>query len=60
LPIPPLAAGESYIATVPVDPAALTAAGTLTFTTQLNVPPGLTDATPNNNRRSSTLTAPTK
>ncbi len=60
LPIPPLAAGESYIATVPVDPAALKAAGTLTFTTQLNVPPGLTDATPNNNRRSSTLTAPTK
>jgi hypothetical protein len=57
-PLPPLAAGESYVTSVTVDPASLKAAGTLTYTTQLNLPPGLTDAVPNNNRRSSTLTAP--
>jgi|JI10StandDraft_1071094.scaffolds.fasta_scaffold12582_6 hypothetical protein len=58
--VPPLAAGESYIATLPVDAAALTAAGTITYTTQLTTPPGLTDAAPTNNRKSSTLSAPTK
>ncbi len=57
--VPPLAAGESYIATLPVDAAALKAAGTITYTTQLTTPPGLTDATPANNRKSSTLSAPT-
>jgi hypothetical protein len=58
--IPPLAAGESYIATLPVDATALKAAGTITYTTQLTTPPGLTDAAPANNRKSSTLSAPTK
>ncbi len=57
-PLPPLAAGESYVTSVTVDPASLKAAGTLTYTTQLNLPPGLTDAVPSNNRRSSTLTGP--
>lgn len=58
--VPSLAAGESYIATVPVDNAALKTAGTLTYATQLTNPPGLTDSAPANNRKSSTLTAPTK
>jgi hypothetical protein len=58
--IPPLAAGESYIATLPVDATALKAASTITYTTQLTTPPGLTDAAPANNRKSSTLSAPTK
>ncbi len=58
--VPPLAAGESYIATLPVDSAALKAVGTITYTTQLTTPPGLTDAAPTNNRKSSTLSAPTK
>jgi len=57
--IPPLAAGESYVATVPVDRTALKSAGTLTYTTQLANPPGRTDSVPTNNRKSSTLTAPT-
>lgn len=56
--LPPLAAGESYVATVPVDPATLKAAGSLTYTTQLNLPPGLADSQPTNNRKSSTLTGP--
>ena len=56
--VPPLAAGESYVATVPVDRAALKSAGTLTYTTQLTTPPGRTDCVPTNNRKSSTLTAP--
>lgn len=58
--VPPLAAGESYIATLPVDSAALKSAGTITYTTQLTTPPGLTDAAPANNRKSSTLSAPAK
>lgn len=58
-PLPPLAAGESYVASVPVDNAALRAAGTITYVTQLNHPPGVTDSVPVNNRKSSTLTAPT-
>ena len=56
--VPSLAAGESYIATVPVDSAALQANGSLTYTTLLTPPPGLTDSAPANNRRTSTLTAP--
>lgn len=56
--VPSLAAGETYIATVPVDDAALKAAGAITYATQLTNPPGLPDSAPGNNRKSSTLTAP--
>ena len=56
--VPPLAAGESYVATVPVDSAALRANGSLTYSTLLTPPPGLTDSAPDNNRRTSTLAAP--
>ena len=58
LSVPSLAAGESYLASVPVDSAALQANGSLTYTTLLTTPPGLTDAAPANNRRTSTLAAP--
>jgi hypothetical protein len=59
-PVPPLAAGECFVASVPVDPAALKAAGAITYATQLVNPPGLSDAALNNNRKSSTLRAPAK
>jgi hypothetical protein len=58
LSVPSLAAGESYLAAVPVDSAALQANGSLTYATLLTTPPGLTDAAPANNRRTSTLAAP--
>jgi hypothetical protein len=58
LPVPSLAAGESYVASVPVDSAALQANGSLTYSTLLTPPPGLTDSAPANNRRTSTLAAP--
>jgi hypothetical protein len=56
--VPSLAAGESYVASVPVDSAALQANGSLTYSTLLTPPPGLTDSAPANNRRTSTLAAP--
>jgi hypothetical protein len=56
--IPSLAAGEIYVATVPVDPVALKSAGSITYLTQLANPPGLSDSATQNNRKSSTLTAP--
>jgi hypothetical protein len=58
LPIPRLAAGETYVASVPVSAASLRTAGTMSFGTQLNNPAGTNDAVPKNNRRSSQLTAP--
>jgi hypothetical protein len=57
-PVPPLAAGATYVVKVPVDPAALAAAGSMKFVTQLVNPTGLIDAVPANNRRSSVLSAP--
>ena len=57
--VPPLAIGESYIATLPVDRASLQPATSLTYVTQLTNPPGRTDSVPANNRRSSTLGPPT-
>jgi hypothetical protein len=51
--------GATYTATVPVDKAALTSAGQLTFRTTLANPPGAAaDAVPANNRATSSLTAP--
>jgi len=57
--VPPLAIGESYIATLPVDRATLQPGTSLTYVTQLINPPGRTDSVPANNRRSSTLEPPT-
>ena len=57
--VPPLAIGESYIATLPVDRASPQPATSLTYVTQLINPPGRTDSVPANNRRSSTLDPPT-
>lgn len=56
--IPSLGAGESYVVKVPVDDAALKAAGALRFTTQLANPAGFTDRVPANNRKASVLTPP--
>ncbi|MEI6465721.1 MAG: S8 family serine peptidase, partial [Verrucomicrobiota bacterium] len=56
--VPSLAAGETYVASVPVNRATLKSAGKLSFTTQLNNPLGTVDAVPKNNVRSSVLTAP--
>jgi hypothetical protein len=45
---------------IPVDLTAQTAGTGLKFSTQLVNPPGLTDAVPANNRKSSILSAPAK
>lgn len=58
--VPGLAVGETFIAKVPVDAAALRNNGSLNFTTQLNNPIGVTDQVPANNRKSSKLFAPPK
>lgn len=58
--VPSLSAGETYVARVPVNDSTLRTAGTLSYTTQLNNPLGLSDQVPANNRRSSVLTAPGK
>jgi hypothetical protein len=58
--VPSLAAGETYVATVPVNDIALKQSGSLPITTQLTNPVGVTDQVPANNRRSSVLTAPKK
>ena len=60
LPVPVLAPGESYIATVPVNEISLKNAGSISFTTQLVNPPGLADRVPANNRKSTVLMAPGK
>jgi hypothetical protein len=59
-PVPPLNPGATYIVKVPVDQAALTAAGSMKFFTQLNNPPGVIDQVPAHNRKGSSLTAPVK
>lgn len=58
--IPLLNPGATYVVKMPVDQAALAAAGSLKFVTQLNNPPGVIDQVPANNRRGSSLTAPSK
>ena len=58
--VPGLAPGETFIAKVPVDAAALRNNGSLSFTTQLNNPIGVTDQLPANNKKSSRLVAPPK
>jgi hypothetical protein len=56
--VPSLAAGEIYVATVPVNDSALKTAGSIPFTTQLVNPAGTVDQVPRNNTRSSVLSAP--
>jgi len=58
--IPLLNPGGIFVVKVPVDPAALAAAGTMKFLTQLNNPAGIVDQVPANNRKGSSLTAPPK
>jgi hypothetical protein len=58
--VPSLAAGETYVAKVPVDEITLKNAGSISFTTQLTNPLGVVDQVPANNRRSSVLSAPAK
>jgi subtilisin family serine protease len=56
--VPSLAAGETYVAKVPVNKIKLQDAGSLSFSTQLTNPPGVVDQVPANNQRSSVLFAP--
>jgi hypothetical protein len=55
--VPGLAAGETYVASVPVSESTLKSAGSLTFTSQLVNPVGTVDAVPANNQRASVLSA---
>ena len=55
--VPSLAAGETYVAKVPVNETTLRNEGSLAFTTQLANPLGVVDQMPANNKRSSVLTA---
>ncbi|WP_414660830.1 S8 family peptidase [Horticoccus sp. 23ND18S-11] len=59
-PLPGLAAGESYVTTVPVNESTLKSAGSLAFKTRLVNPIGTVDQVPANNSRSSVLSAPTR
>jgi hypothetical protein len=59
-PVLPLAPGATAVVKVPVDATALAAGTAQKFLTQLVNPPGLIDAVPANNRKSSTLSVPTK
>lgn len=56
--VPSLAAGETYIAKVPVNDITLKSAGSISFSTQLVNPLGTVDQVPKNNTRSSVLSAP--
>ena len=58
VPIPSLAAGESFVVNTPIPTEALRPGATVRFTTQLSLPAGVIDRVPANNRRSSILTAP--
>lgn len=58
--VPSLAPGETFVAKVPADAVALRNTGSLTFTTQLNNPMGVTDQLPANNKKTSVLMAPPK
>ncbi len=51
LPVPALAAGETYVARTPLDPAAAPPAGARTITATLRNPAGTTDAVPASNQR---------
>jgi hypothetical protein len=55
-----LAAGASQVIKVPVDSTLLRSTGQIQYNTTLVNPTGIVDQVPNNNRRSSVLSAPTK
>ena len=61
-PVPSLAAGETFVAKVPVTvrEATLNAAGQLSFSSSLVNPPGTVDADPANNQRTTLLRLPGK
>ena len=59
-PVPSLAAGEIFVARVPIDETTLASAGRLMFSTQLSNPFGVVDRVPANNSRTSVLTPPAK
>lgn len=56
--VPSLAAGEAYVAKVPVNEITLKTAGGISFSTQLTNPAGIVDQVPANNKRSSVLLPP--
>jgi hypothetical protein len=58
--VPSLAAGETYVAKVPVNEIALKSGGGIPFSTQLTNPVGIVDQVPANNQRSSVLLPPEK
>ena len=58
--VPWLDIGATYVVKVPVDQASLEAAGQIVYRAQLVNPPGVTDAVPANNRKTSVLTPPKK
>jgi hypothetical protein len=58
--VPSLDVGATYLVKVPVDQASLEAAGQIVYRAQLVNPPGVTDAVPANNRKTSVLTPPPK
>jgi hypothetical protein len=58
--VPWLEVGATYVVKVPVDQAGLETAGQIVFRAQLINPPGVTDAVPANNRKTSVLTPPKK
>ena len=58
--IPLLGPGATYVVKVPVDQSQLAASGSIVFRTELVNPPGIVDQVPANNRRTSSLSAPSK
>ncbi len=58
--VPTLAVGETYLARVPADAALLRNKGSLTITSELNNPAGVSDQQPANNKRSSVVTGAPK
>ena len=58
--VPWLDVGATYVVKVPVDQASLDAAGQIVYRAQLVNPPGVTDAVPANNRKTSVLIPPKK
>ena len=58
--VPWLDVGATYVVKVPVDQASLEAAGQIVYRAQLVNPPGVIDAVPANNRKTSVLTPPKK
>jgi hypothetical protein len=58
--VPWLDVGATYVVKIPVDQASLEAVGQIVYRAQLVNPPGVADAVPANNRKTSVLTPPPK